>query len=202
MIDSLTEKLDTSPLTKNLETLISTYKQLEKNLKSLKDEKNIEIISLVKTLTAKLSGENKLFEKKQMQLLNSLQSKYDVQNRQIEIFRKHNNDIKDEHMKIFLSKKTELFNEMSELTEAVTKLEEKVSNQQFEKATFLEDAIEKKNRIVGFQEEFKEEFINLSNPVRETVLGSKELVKVLQKKISDLKTEQIIETLEDIKDIL
>jgi hypothetical protein len=201
-MESLSQKLDTSKLANILENLISNYKDLKTDVQSLKTQKNDEIISLVKTLTVKLTGENKLFEKKQMQLLNALQSKFEVQARQIEIFRKQNKEVKEDQLKVFLSKKKELFSEMDDLTESVSKLSSGISNEHFEKGKFMEEAIEKKNKIILSQKQFKEKFTKFTNPMRETVLGAKELVKVLQSKIRGLETDKIIKTLEEIQEIL
>lgn len=201
-METLANNLDTTNFTKALERLVFNYKEIKAEIVQIKILKNEEIISLIKTLTAKISGENKNFEKKQMEILRSLQSKFDVQARQIDIFRKLNQDSKEEKLKLFVSKNVEMFEKIQKISESFEKLSDDFMNQKFEKANFLQKAIENSNQIVSFQDIFIKKYSKVNVPVLETVLKSQELVKVLQSKIKMLETDRIVEILYQIKQIL
>ena len=202
VIETLTANLDPSKLSDALESLVDDFSQIKDFVKRIQTERNDEKISLVKTLTAKLTAENKQFEKKQVEILGALQSKFEVQSRQIRGLQQMGQSTSEEQKKVFFSKKADVFAEMARMRKAVDKLKKRIYKKKPGQVKCVQQALVLMREIADLQGSLSEKYSDMSRPVRETVLRAHELAKTLQMKVENLETEKVMQTLDQIKLIL
>ena len=149
-----------------------------------------------------MGSENKSLERQQFKILTGVQNRSEVQSKTVKALCKQLEQNRQGRKEIWLTRREELFSRLDEMSNNIKLLSSQFGSYRPSQMEFAERVQLRADQILRNQEKLKEGLCGLNGVVCSKTQSLSKVVKRLDGKIQNLQTEKILDTLEQIKDML